>query len=280
MRQEPQRMTTRRSRLSLSALLAAAVAAAPLAGCSGVPGITPNPAAQPLAMDPADACYTQRAAFNDSPHFMTEKIVTGAAIGGLGGAAMGAGIAAASHGNILAGAAIGGAVGLLAGGAAGYFSGLQQQNQDAAELSMRVDSDLSEESRNISNITLAFDNLRRCRFTQAARIKLEARRHRIDNATAQDDLAYQRDRFNEELALAHVYGVNMEKQTDQFQYAAQSLQKQNAPNAARIDRTATETIPEKRGNFEDTVAKADDTAKVAFNLDSSAPTSWVVMPYA
>jgi hypothetical protein len=262
-------------------MLAASLAAAPLAGCSEVHSIT-DTGPKALTMDPADACYAQRDAFNNSPHFMTDKIVTNAALYGLGGAATGAGVAAATGGNVMTGALVGGATGLIAGAAAGYFSGLEQQNQDAAVLAGRVNSDLTEESANISHITLAFDNLRRCRFAQAARIKQDARRHRIDTATAKDELAYQQQRFTEELTLARAYGVNMQKQTEQFQYAATSLQKKQAPKSAQIEQAATETIPEKRGTFDDSVAKADDSSKVAFNLDASAPSSWllVVAPYA
>jgi hypothetical protein len=221
-------------------------------------------------MYPGDACYRERGAFNNSPNFMTQRIVTSAVVGLAGGAAVGAGAAAATHGNVGEGALIGAAAGLASGIFVGYMSALQQDHLDQATLARRVNSDITTEGRNIDRITATFATLRECRFAQATRIKEQERARRIDVATARQELAFQRDRFAEEIALARGYNVNMGKHEDQFQDAASTLRKNNAPNSAQIQRVATETIPEKRNSFNDTVQTADSSAKVAFNLDDDA----------
>ena len=222
---------------------------------------------QVLTMYPGDACYRERGAFNNSPNFMTQRIVTSAAAGLAGGAVVGAGTAAATHGNVGEGALIGAAAGLAGGSFVGYMSALQQEHLDQATLARRVNSDITTESRNIDRITATFATLRECRFAQATRIKQQERARRIDVATARQELAFQRDRFAEEIALARGYNVNMGKHEDQFQDAATTLRKNNAPNASQIQRVATETIPEKRSGFDNSVEVADSKAKVAFNLD-------------
>jgi hypothetical protein len=256
-----------------------AIAAAPLVGCT-TPGSPDTPELKPLVMDPADPCYPQRQAFNASPHFMTDRIVTSAVVGTVAGAALGAGVAAMSHGSIVTGLAVGAGTGLVAALATGYLSTVQQKAANDQELSQQVNSDLTTESNSISDVTVSFARLRQCRFAQAAKIKQDLRRHRIDRAASQQLLDYQHDRFNEELAMAHAYGVNMARQADEFHNAADTLKKKNVPNDDQINRVATETIPEKRSNYDDGVNKAEANAQVAFNIDSNIPVSWLEEHYA
>ena len=233
---------------------------------------------QALTVDPSDACYRQRSAFNDSPNFLTDRIVTSALFGAGGGALVGLGAAAATHGNLVAGALIGGLAGAVGGAAVGYMSALQQEHLDQAQLSRQVDDDLSTEGRNIDHIAVAFTAVRDCRFAQANRIKAMARSHQIPPDVARSEMAYQRDRFNEELALARTYNINMGKHADQFQYAATKLRSSNAPNSRKIQETATETIPEKRSHFDNNVESATSTAQVAFDTDALPKSSSREMP--
>jgi hypothetical protein len=237
-----------------------------LGGCAGMGG--PASGLKPLAVDPSDGCHVQRMAFNDSPYFMRDTVVRNAAIGTLGGAVAGGligGLAGGGRGAAIG--AIGGAVaGMVAGLNAAYWQQLQQNAQDQAMLASQFNQDLRATGTNIDHSAVAFSQLRSCRFAQAAQIKSLARRKVITRDIAIIELSYQKDRFQEEIAMARAYGVNMGKQSDQFQYASEQIVK----TAPQVHLAATETIPEKRKGFETAIDNADTSGKIAFDIDSTA----------
>ncbi len=225
-----------------------------------------------LALDPNDACSSEREQFAASKSYFTNEILSSTLVGAAGGAALGGITAAVTNGNIFRGALIGGGVGAGAGFASGYYRAMSEKYRDRQELASRINADLHTESTEIDHTLATFGRLRQCRFAQAALIKSELRHHQIDRATAGARLAYQRARFDEEVRLAQSYGATMAKRDGEFQNATTQLAQNRPPRRARGDLSgqaqvaATETIPEKRANFDHAVEKAQTASNVAFNL--------------
>ena len=189
--------------------------------------------------DTADACGREHVAFAESKSFYVQQVAQGALLGTLGGAALGALAASASGGNVGKGAAIGAGAGLVAGGAAGYFNARQQQAADQAALSNSVYTDISRASQEMDRATTTFAAVRNCRFAAADRIKGSFRQGALSRDKAAAQLADQKRRFDEELALARQYGAKMAEQDQQFRFAADSLVKQDpAAQQAMASRAA------------------------------------------
>ena len=218
-----------------------------------------------LAVDPADPCGTQRQHFADSQTFFTKEIVVRAVAGAVVGAGAGAAVGGATNG--AKGAGIGAAIGAVGGGllglTSGYWDKLQQQNLDKQRLSQTVNADLRTESSHMDATAGAFAALRTCRFAEAQRIKANGRRHFITHDQAQAQLAQERGWFDEEIRVAKAAGVNMQKRDDQFTYAATSLNQTAAKTAA------TETIPQKRNSFDNTVTTAQAQSTSTFSLEDT-----------
>jgi SH3-like domain-containing protein len=177
--------------------------------------------------DAADSCGREHVAFAESKSFYLQQVAQGALFGTLGGAALGALAASASGGNVGKGAAIGAGAGLVAGGAAGYFHARQQQAADQAALSNSIYGDISRASQEMDRATTTFAAVRNCRFATADRIKGAFRQGSLGRAQAAAQLADQKRRFDDELALARQYGAKMAEQDQQFRFAADSLVKQD-----------------------------------------------------
>ncbi len=280
------RLSTRARRASAAPMLAAAFCLS-LAGCQAPvtgPGAT-------LAADPTDPCQNERTAFASSKTFFQDQIVSGAVSGAAVGAGLGALTGLAATGNwrgALIGGLAGGAVGGVAGGSSAYYNTLAEHAQDQNELAYDMNQDLTRESDQIDHTAAAFGRLRACRFTQAEYVKDQARAHMIDRPTALARIAYHRDKFNEELNIAHEFGLTMARRSQEFQQAANDLrtrppvapQGSSAPatraapaRVAQVDQAATVSVPEKRQSFDNTVAAAQTSSKAAFDLDSNAKLS-------
>jgi hypothetical protein len=206
---------------------------------------------------------------------------------------MGALTGLAATGN-LRGALIGGlagaAVGGIAGGSSAYYRTLSQRARDQNELAYAMNQDLSRESQEIDHTAAAFGRLRACRFAQARIVKNDARAGVIDHQTALARIAYHHDHFAQELQIAHEFGLTMAKRGQQFQQAANELKTSAPVNAqgaavpraapsrvASVDRAASVSVPEKRTSYDSTVANAEKSSKAAFDLDSNASLSWVLL---
>jgi len=267
-------------------LLAAALCLS-LTACQ-TPG---GPGAQ-LAMDPTDPCQSERAAFAGSKTYFQDKIVSGALTGAAVGGGVGALTGLAATGN-LRGALIGGLAGATLGGAAGagnaYYNSLAERARDQNELAYAMNQDLERESQQIDHTAATFGRLRACRFAQARYVKDQARNHVIDRQTALARIAYHRDHFDEELRIAHEFGLTMARRGQQFQEAATDLQThpvtaQGAPapraspsRVASVNRAASVSVPEKRASYDDSVANAERGSKAAFDLDNNASLSWMLL---
>ena len=177
--------------------------------------------------DASDACGREHVAFAESKSFYLQQVAQGALLGTLGGAALGALAASASHGDVGKGAAIGAGAGLVAGGAAGYFNARRQQSVDQAALSNSIYGDISKASQEMDRATTTFTAVRNCRFAQANRIKGAFRQGTLSRGQAAAQLGDQKRRFDDELALARQYGAKMTEQDQQFRFAADSLVKQD-----------------------------------------------------
>ena len=273
------------TRASTAPLLAAALCFT-LAGCQ----VPAGPGAS-LAADPSDPCQNERATFAGSKTYFQDQIVSGAVTGAAVGAGLGALAGRASGGNLksaLIGGAVGGTIGGVAGAGSAYYNTLAEHAQDQNELANDMDQDLARESQEIDHTAVTFARLRACRFGQARFVKDQARSHVIDRATALARIAYHRDKFDEELRIAHEFGLTMARRGQQFQEAANDLrtrpsvtaQGTSAPRAAptrvaQVNRAATVSVPEKRESYDKTVASAEHGSKAAFDLDSNANLSWL-----
>ena len=267
----------------LAAALALGMALASVAGCGQLPDQTAGGDKDALPIDPADPCKDQRAEFAKPHSWFTDQITSGALFTTIGGVFSGAaaGATAASNStdaNASPWKAIGAtAKGMMHGASLGYYQARAENAKDKDELARDINSDLTKEGQQIDHTTAAFARLRECRFTEATRIKNQARAGHLDRTTALAQIDYERQRFDEELAVAHDYGVNMSKRNDQFVDVSKELKQDRPPKtAARSDPTsqvalaATGTIPEKRRSYDKSIDHADTTSKVAFDLDSHA----------
>lgn len=255
--------------------------------CLGVAGCQTPPTGPgaTLAGDPTDPCQAERAAFASSRTYFQDQIVSGVATGAAVGAGLGALTGLAASGNwrgALIGGLAGGAVGGVAGGTSAYYTTLSEHAQDQDELAYDMNQDLTRESDEIDHTAATFGRLRACRFGQAEFVKNQAREHLIDRQTALARIAYHRDKFNEELDIAHQFGLTMARRSQEFQQAANDLRTrppvtpQGAPatraapaRVAQVDKAATVSVPEKRQSFDNTVAAAQTSSKAAFDLDNN-----------
>jgi hypothetical protein len=245
-----------------------------------------------LAADATDPCQNERTAFASSKTYFQDQIVSGAVTGAAIGAGLGALTGLAATGNwrgALIGGLAGGAVGGVAGGSSAYYNTLAEHAQDQNELAYDMNQDLTRETQEIDHTAAAFGRLRACRFGQAEFVKEQAREHVIDRQTALARIAYHRDKFNEELNIAHQFGLTMARRSQEFQQAANDLRTrqpvapQGAPTSApttrsapaaparvaQVDQAATVSVPEKRQSFDNTVAAAQTSSKAAFDLDNN-----------
>ena len=244
-----------------------------------------------LAMDASDPCQNERSAFAGSKTYFQDKIVTGAVTGAAVGAGMGALTGLAATGNLrgaLIGGLAGGAVGGIAGGTSAYYNTLAERARDQNELAYNMNQDLTRETQEIDHTAATFGRLRACRFGQSYFVKNQARAGALDRPTALARIAYHRDKFNEELNIAHEFGLTMARRSQQFQQAANDLRTrppvaaQGAPatraapsRIAQVDRAASVSVPEKRASFDKTVASAQSNSKAAFDLDNNAKLGWL-----
>lgn len=195
-------------------------AAAMLAGCVS------TRAGRIGADDGSDACRAQVVALDSTGNFFGEDIIRGAAIGAVGGAALGALIAAASGGrgsNIAAGAAIGAVGGAVVGGTAGYYSARQQQAQDQATLSMAVANDLAAENAQLDRTWIAYTQLMDCRFGTAQRIRQSFLGGQLPRAQAEAQLADVRARTQRDLQLARSINEKIGERGQQFDVAIENI---------------------------------------------------------
>ena len=240
-------------------------------------------------MDRSDPCGNERAAFAGSKTYFQDQIATGAATGAGVGAVGGALTGLAATGNLrgaLLGGLAGGVLGGVVGGTSAYYNTLSERAQDQDQLANDMNQDLARESQEIDHTAATFSRLRQCRFAQAWIVKTQARAHAVDRPTAIAQIAYHRDKFNEELNIAHEFGLTMAKRSQEFQQAANELRTrppvtpQGAPAAraaparvAQVDKAASVSVPEKRESFDRSVASAQTSSKAAFDLDNNAKLS-------
>jgi outer membrane lipoprotein SlyB len=267
----------------LAGALALTLAGASLAGCAG-PGGTAMGGGGQLAAVPGDPCVNERQAFGRSQTYFQDRIVAGAVTGGAVGAGTGAligGLAGGWRGAGI-GALSGLAVGAVAGGTSAYYSTMAERYQDQETLAQAINSDLQRESQEMDHVIASFARLRECRFNVARSIRQQVRARAMPRPVARDQLIYQRDRFMEELALADTYRINMGKRDQEFQAAAAQLNQQptapvEASSSARaaapaptrqVQIAATETVPEKRSAFANTISSARGEGQAAFNVDT------------
>lgn len=244
-------------------------------------------------MDATDPCRADRAAFAGSKTYFQDQIVSGAVTGAAVGAGVGALTGLAATGNLrgaLIGGLAGGAFGGVVGGSSAYYNTLAERARDQNELAYDMNQDLARESQEIDHSAATFGRLRACRFGQAQFVKNQAREHLLDRPTALARIAYHRDKFNEELNIAHEFGLTMAHRSQQFQQAANDLKTrppvaaQGAPatraepaRIAQVDRAASVSVPEKRASFDKTVASAQSSSKAAFDLDNNAKLGWLLL---
>ncbi|WP_439551364.1 hypothetical protein [Falsiroseomonas sp.] len=226
--------TPRRGRLqrSIAMLTAAAMLTACVSTREGRIG----------ADDGTDACRAQVVALDSTGNFFGEEMIRGAAIGAVGGAALGALLAAASGGrgrNIAAGAAIGAVGGAVVGGTAGYFSARQQQAQDQASLSTAVANDLAAENAQLDRTWIAYTQLMDCRFGTAQRIREAFRAGQLQRPQAEAQLAGVRARTQRDLALARSINDKIGERGQQFDVAIENIApgtKDQVMSGARVSR--------------------------------------------
>lgn len=270
----------------IAGTLALTLAGASLAGCAG-PGGTALGGPGQLTAAPGDPCGNERVAFGRSQTYFTDRVVAGAVTGGAIGAGTGAligGLAGGWRGAGI-GALSGLAVGAIAGGTSAYYSTMAERYQDQETLAQAINADLQREAQETDHVIATFARLRECRLAVARSIRQQVRARSMPRPVARDQLIYQRDRFMEELALADTYRINMGKRDQEFQAAAAQLNQQpaapvEASSSARTARAAapaparqvqiaaTETVPEKRSAFANTISSARGEGQAAFNVDT------------
>lgn len=195
-----------------------------LSGCSTMSGASP---------DKDDVCAAQRAAFTNAESHYGVSILKGALAGALIGAGSAALIGAASGNNVGKSAAIGAGTGAVAGGLAGYFVEKQRTTPDPQALANAIQSDVVAENTQIDNATVAFTQLRQCRFAAADQVKADYAAGRISREEAVLRLDALKKRFDGDVLAAQQMGVKMNDKAKEFQYASDQLVKED-PQAQTV----------------------------------------------
>ena len=206
------RPSLRPARLAMSLLVSTSL----LAGCA--PGQFSTQAGRIGPDDGTDACRPQLVALDSTGNYFTADILTGAALGALGGAAIG-GLATGNWRGALIGAAAGGAL----GAAGGYWSAVQQQRRDQAGMYAQVQGDLTNENAQIDKTLLAFNQLQDCRYRQAQQVRADYAAGRIDRTVAQARMNGLRAQAMNDLAIARRINDQIQGRAQQFDVAAENL---------------------------------------------------------
>jgi hypothetical protein len=199
----------------------------------------------------------------------------------------------------------------VTGGIGGYYAALQKQTQDQREVASKVWDDVQTENRQIDRATVTFIRVRECRFRTAERIKADHRAGAITREETQRRLSDQRNRFEQEIALARSMGSRMAERQQEFRFAADEVRHAVAPDlpsapvsprtrveprpprnstarpvakpastqemVKEISVSATETNLDKRNAFESEVATGDRAKGIVFAIDGG-PTPAPVRP--
>jgi hypothetical protein len=176
--------------------------------------------------DGTDSCRPQLVALDSTGNFFGAQILQGAAIGAGTGALAGGLIGGLATGNwrgAAFGALAGGVAGGVVGGSTAYWSALQQQRMDQAQLYSQVSLDMQRENVAIDKTQLAFDQLTDCRFRQAAAINAAYASHQMDRATAEAQMALVRQRAARDVALAKTINQQIQDRGQQFGVAASNI---------------------------------------------------------
>lgn len=253
-----------------------------LSGCSNPAGLSSPFASKPaLELYAGDPCGTDRADFARSKDFFTDQVVANVGTGILVGGVLGAGAGVVLGVDPGKAALLGAGAGAIVGGTKAYSNIMAEKHRDQAELAKSVNSDLVTEGREMDRTVGTFARLRACRFAQAQAIKVEVRSRRMTRAVALQELATQKARFAEEIALANEYQIAMDKRGEQFKEAADTIKQQeiaDATEAQAAKRAAAVAIPDKRAAFARNIKSAEANSEIAFNLDSNRKVVAHTMP--
>jgi outer membrane lipoprotein SlyB len=178
------------------------------------------------ADDGTDACRSQVVALDSTGNYFAEDILRGAAIGAVGGAALGALLAVATGGrgrDVATGAAIGAVAGGAAGGVGGYLSARQRQAGDQAALNRSIAGDLAAENAQLDRTQIAFDQLMDCRFATAQRIRQDYAAGRMNRPQAQAAMADLRARTQRDVQSAQAINARIGQRGAEFDTAIETL---------------------------------------------------------
>lgn len=134
--------------------------------------------------DPSDPCNYARQPLLESGRTFSQSIITGAAIGALGGAAAGATFSR----NSAQGAGFGALAGGVLGAMSGYLAAKQEQARTQGELIASIDRDAASDNRSLVSARNAIGTLTRCRRKQVADTDRAYRSHAITAAQAKQEL--------------------------------------------------------------------------------------------
>ena len=172
--------SARRRRTLVAAVTALALV---LQGCSGsgIGGMFNSLAGYD---DPSDPCNYARQPLLESGRTFSQSIITGAAIGALGGAAAGASLSR----NSAQGAGFGALAGGVLGAMSGYLAAKQEQARTQSELIASIDRDAASDNRTLVSARNAIGTLTRCRRKQVADTDRAYRSHAITAPQARQEL--------------------------------------------------------------------------------------------
>jgi uncharacterized protein YcfJ len=248
-------MSMQRGKLARLASCTALSGGLMLMGCAG----------DPNGIDKSDACGVEHAKFVESKDYYFHEVAKDVVFGALGGAALGALTAGITGNDVRTGALTGAAAGAVAGGAVGVANAEQQQAADQAAAANALYGDIDHASQQLDRTSTTFVLLRDCRFTAAQRIKEGYRQHALSREQAQQQLADQKKRFDEEVVLARQYGTKMADQDQKFRTISDKLVQQD-PDAQAYMQTRAARIQAAENFTPDYVV----TAAIALRADPNA----------
>ena len=218
-----------------------------------------------LVPQAGDPCASERAAFSSSQSYFGANLVSDTMMGSMKSVAsnLAGRIGSGSTTNLTRG------LGPTAfrGAQAGYLSSIAKRSSgNEAEMVQQMSSDLRRENEQVDKLHGSFERLQSCRFQQAGLIKTRARSGRLMPDEAREELGVERRLFDEELAKARQSGSNMENRDEQFQYAAQELNRPGAAPAVSVQTkhaadVTNVTLPRKRDAFVSAVSDAEVRSK-------------------
>jgi hypothetical protein len=176
-----------------------------------------------------DFCRDQRLGLDQSQAFLKQDIAKNVAIGFVGGALItlvtGGGAGEALKNGIITGAA--------AGLASAYWNSLQKEKVSGSALYSRMNGDMTQELENVNKTQAAYNDLVRCRKTQATKIRADFVSGKINREQANTEMFKVKSLAEQDYQIALQINSKVKTRTENFAYATTQATGKPVPKSSR-----------------------------------------------